>query len=120
MTSDVSKLREQALAVSAEAAAAESSRDRVATELRGFGALGILAILVILAGNLVFLPLSAILVLVWAHRSRTPWSEIGYVRPKSWTRTVAVGMAFGIALKFLRSARPDFTAITRKAGECGT
>jgi len=84
--------------------AAGSSHDRVAAELRGFGALGILAIVVILAGNFVFLPLSAILVLVWAHRSRTPWSEIGYVRPKSWMRTVAVGIAFGIALKFLMKA----------------
>ena len=49
-------------------------------------------------------PLSAILVLVWARWSRTPWREIGYVRPKSWTRDLAVGIAFGIAFKFLMKA----------------
>jgi hypothetical protein len=69
-----------------DAAASKNSprqppHDRFAEGLRGFGPLGILAILVILAGNYVFLPLSAILVLVWAQWSRTPWPEIGYVRP---------------------------------------
>jgi uncharacterized protein len=78
--------------------------DQVAARLRGFGPLGILAILVILAGNFVFAPLSAILVLVWARRSHTPWREIGYVRPVSWTGSVAIGIAFGIAFKFLMKA----------------
>lgn len=63
--------------------------------------MGILAILVILAGNLVVVPLSAILVFVWAHQSGTPLRELGFVRPTSWIRTVLVGLAFGIALKFL-------------------
>src|SRR6266404_5985572 len=57
-------------------------QDRFAAELRAFGAPGILAVLVIAAGQIVP-PLSAILVLVWTRLSRTPWSEIGYVRPKS-------------------------------------
>jgi membrane protease YdiL (CAAX protease family) len=79
--------------------------DRLAAGLRGFGPLGILAILVIvLAGVFPFVPLSAILVLVWARWSRTPWREIGYVRPKSWTRDLAIGVAFGIAFKFLMKA----------------
>jgi CAAX protease family protein len=43
-------------------------------------------------------------VLAWAWRSRTPWREIGFVRPASWTRTVALGIAFGIAFKFLMKA----------------
>jgi membrane protease YdiL (CAAX protease family) len=60
--------------------------------------------LAILAGNLVVVPLSAILVLVWARRSRTPWPEIGYVRPKSWTGGLAIGIAFGIGLKLLMKA----------------
>ena len=81
-----------------------SSDDRVAAELRGFGPLGILAILLIFGGNLVVLPLSGALVLLWAWRSHTPWREIGYVRPESWTRTVAIGIAFGIAFKFLMKA----------------
>jgi len=75
--------------------------DRFAEDLRGFGPVGILAVLVIFAGNLVFAPLSAMLVLVWANLSRTPWREIGYVRPKSWIGGVAIGIGFGIALKFL-------------------
>src|SRR6185295_12311084 len=75
--------------------------DRVAADLRGFGVLGILAIVVILSGNFLLPPLSAILVLAWAWRSHTPWREIGYVRPRSWIRTLAIGITFGIALKLL-------------------
>lgn len=84
--------------------AKESSGDDVAAALRGFGPLGILAILAIAAGNFVVVPLSAVLVLLWARRSHTPWREIGYVRPKSWTRTIATGIVFGIAFKFLMKA----------------
>ena len=83
---------------------APPSGDPLATKLRGFGPLGILAILAVAAGNFVFLPLSAILVLVWAWRSHTPWREIGYVRPRSWLATVAIGIAFGIAFKLLMKA----------------
>src|SRR6266571_3392562 len=86
---------------SVNAGVTPTSDDRVAAQLRGFGPLGILAILVVLAGNLLFLPLSAVLVLVWARLSRTPWREIGYVRPKSWIGSLAVGVLFGIAFKLL-------------------
>jgi membrane protease YdiL (CAAX protease family) len=75
----------------------------VAQRQRGFGPLGVLAIVVILAGGLLP-PLGAILVLAWVWLSRTPWREIGYVRPQSWTRTLIVGIAFGIAFKFLMKA----------------
>jgi len=79
--------------------------DRVAASLRGFGPLGVLAILVILLiSNYPFAPAGALLVLLWVRWSRTPWREIGYVRPKSWVRTLAVGIVFGIALKFLMKA----------------
>lgn len=91
----------QVLDLPAETRAAQESDDRFAARLRGFGPLGIVAILVILAGNGLFVPLSALLVLVWVRLSRTPWREIGYVRPTSWLRTVAVGITFGIALKLL-------------------
>jgi membrane protease YdiL (CAAX protease family) len=104
MTSDASKVPEQVLKVPVEERAALSSGDRVAAGLRGFGPLGILAILVIFAGNLVVVPLSAVLVLVWARLSRTPWPEIGYVRPESWILSLAIGVAFGIAFKFLMKA----------------
>jgi CAAX protease family protein len=76
--------------------------DRIAAQLRGFGPVGILAMLVILlAGNDHIVPLGGLLVLVWAWRSRTPWREIGYVRPRSWIATVAAGIVFGSALKLL-------------------
>lgn len=78
--------------------------DRLAAGLRGFGPLGILAILVILAGNFLVAPISAILVLVWARVSRTPWREIGYVWPKSWARAIVIGIVFGVAFKFLMKA----------------
>lgn len=81
------------------------SGDAFARELRGFGPVGILAILVILLiGNYPFAPVGALLVLVWVWRSRTPWREIGYVRPRSWAGAVAVGILFGVALKFLMKA----------------
>jgi membrane protease YdiL (CAAX protease family) len=83
---------------------ASSRDDRIAARLRGFGPVGILAIVVILAGNFLFLPLSAILVLVWAQLSRTPWPELGYVRPRSWVSAIAAGIVFGVALKLVMKA----------------
>jgi len=86
--------------------AAPTSDDRLAAELRRFGPLGIIAILAILfTGNIslgpIVLPVGAALVLGWVLLSRTPWPEIGYVRPRNWVSSVALGVAFGIALKFL-------------------
>lgn len=82
----------------------QSADDPVAARLRGFGPLGILAVLIILAGNFVVVPLSALLVLVWARLARTPWREIGYLRPRSWIGSLAVGIVFGAAFKFLMKA----------------
>ena len=79
----------------------DERQDELAKRLRGFGPLGILSILVILSGIFLFAPLSAIFVLLWTQLSHTPWREIGYVRPRSWMRTIAVGILFGIAFKFL-------------------
>lgn len=85
--------------------------DPLAAALRGFGPLGILAILVILLtgniflpGTIVILPVGAALVLAWAWRSRTPWREIGYARPASWIRTLAFGIVLGVALKLVLKA----------------
>ena len=78
--------------------------DALAERLRGFGPLGVLSILGILAGNLLVVPMSAILVLLWARRSHTPWREIGFVRPVSWVSDLAVGICFGGALKLLMKA----------------
>lgn len=83
--------------------------DRQAAELRRFGPLGIVAILLVLfTGNIflgpVVVPVGAILVMGWVRLSRTPWHEIGYVRPRNWIGSVALGLALGVALKFLMKA----------------
>jgi len=91
-----------------------TSDDRFAARLRGFGPLGVLAILLVLfpttiaAGELggmpILVPFGAIKALIWARLSRTPWRELGYVRPKSWITSLAIGVAFGVAFKFLMKA----------------
>src|SRR6185436_18736415 len=92
------------------AAPADSPRqpfdDDLAAELRGFGPLGIFAsIVILLTGTVVVgtiaIPVGAALVIAWTRWSRTPWSAIGYVRPRSWIRSLAIGLVFGIALKLL-------------------
>jgi uncharacterized protein len=104
MPSDASNLPEQATEASGGMRVPAPRDDRFAAALRGFGPLGILAILFILAGNAVVAPLSAVLVLLWVWRSRTPWREIGYVQPKGWMASVAIGIVFGCAFKFLMKA----------------
>ena len=52
-------------------------------------------------GNLVAVPVGALLVLVWARLSHTPWRALGYIGPKHWFGTLTYGIAFGIALKIL-------------------
>jgi membrane protease YdiL (CAAX protease family) len=49
-------------------------------------------------------PLGAVLVVGWIRVSRTPWREIGFVRPGSWLRTAVLGIVFGCALKFVLKA----------------
>jgi membrane protease YdiL (CAAX protease family) len=82
----------------------EASSDRFAEQLRGFGPIGLLAAIAIFLGNAIFVSLGGILVLVWVRLSRTPWFEIGYVRPRSWAATIAGGTVFGVALKFALKA----------------
>ena len=65
-------------------AVAQRTDDELAQALRGFGPIGIVAIVVVSLGNALFVPAAGILVLLWAWRSRTPWSVIGYARPRSW------------------------------------
>ena len=89
---------------SIERSVAAPSEDRLAAQLRGFGPVGILAMLAIVAGALLGPPVSAALVLLWAWRSRTPWDSLGFSRPHSWIQTAIVGIAFGIAFKFVMKA----------------
>jgi len=103
MTSDVPNVPENVPAVPLEARPAPPPDDPVAAHLRGFGPLGLLAIFVIILSS-VFKPLSGLLVLLWAWRSHTPWRDIGYVRPRSWLGSLAVGIIFGCALKLLMKA----------------
>ena len=76
MTSDASNLPEHIPTPPIEGRVAPPFDDPVAASLRGFGPLGLLAILLIFLTS-VIQPLSALLVLLWAWRSHTPWREIG-------------------------------------------
>ena len=68
--SDVPNLPEHVPALPLEARAAPPPDDPVATQLRGFGPLGLLSILVIVLTSVVK-PLGGLLVLLWAWRSHT-------------------------------------------------
>jgi len=50
------------------------------------------------------LPIGAVLVLIWVEITKTPWREIGYVKPKNWIAVVVIGILFGIIFKFLMKA----------------
>lgn len=79
-------------------------QDRAA-QLRRFGPLGLLAILIIFFGAAINPIISALLILCWVRVSRTPWNEIGFVQPKSWIVAIAVavtgGAVFKLAMKSL-------------------
>ena len=113
MPAELSKSPEQNLRPPLQSSAT-TPNDPIARQLRGFGPLGLIAILaILLTGNVavgraggapVFLPVGASLVLVWRWMSRTPWRELGYVRPKSWIRSLTIGILFGVVFKFLMKA----------------
>ncbi len=86
-----------------------SSGDDFAAQLRGFGPLGLITVVVVvLAGNAQYrswtIPVGALLALVWVRLSRTPWRDVGYSKPKNWIVTVAIGVVFGVLLKLLMKA----------------
>ena len=70
--------------------------DSISSRLRGFGPLGLIAILaILLTGNIavgraggapIFLPVGASLVLVWGWMSKTPGRELGYLRGHMFKR----------------------------------
>ncbi|HEV2617214.1 MAG TPA: hypothetical protein VGU63_11465 [Candidatus Acidoferrales bacterium] len=67
----------------------------LAARLRGFGPAGLLGIAIILAGALVNGLVTATLVVLWAVLSRTPWRNIGYVRPRNYAVTIGVAWHSG-------------------------
>lgn len=73
--------------------------DPLAEQLRGNGPVAWLAALLVLAASAVLGPFKGVPVLLWAWWSRTPWRELGFVRPASWVRTVAVSAVLGVAFK---------------------
>ena len=76
--------------------------DRLAERLKEFGPLGILATFII---PFAITPwIGAVLVILWAHLSRTPLSEIGYRRPRSWFAVTIVAIAIGVSLKLVMKA----------------
>jgi uncharacterized protein len=76
-----------------------------ARALRGFGPIGLVAILVVLfIGNYPYIPASALAVLIWVRLSRTPWRELGFVWPVDWLRTIMIGTIAGILFKFAMKA----------------
>jgi membrane protease YdiL (CAAX protease family) len=75
-----------------------------AERLRGFGPVGLLAMLAIIAGSVAGPLVGALLVLAWAQLSQTPMRAVGLAAPRSWTATVAVGVLLGIAFKLSMKA----------------
>jgi len=45
-----------------------------------------------------------VLALVWARNAGTPWQALGFSRPASWARVVAIGVPAGIVLKLAMKA----------------
>jgi membrane protease YdiL (CAAX protease family) len=101
MTNEGKESQEQATGPQNGTGSARESDGRFAARLRGFGPVGILAFLLVLAAGPFFEPFGPLVSLVWVKLSRTPWREIGFVRPQSWARTIAGGILFGAALKLL-------------------
>jgi membrane protease YdiL (CAAX protease family) len=90
--------------MSAPATTAPEEPRGFAAGLRGFGPLGIVAILIILAGVMVSPLVAGALILIWVWLSKTPWRDIGIVRPKSWAATIILAVLFGVAFKVLMKA----------------
>ena len=74
------------------------------TELREFGPAGLLAIALIVAGNLAGPLIGAPLVLIWAVVSGTPFRALGFTRPRRWALTIAAAVVLGIGFKLLMKA----------------
>lgn len=65
---------------------------------------GAIATLLVLALGAMFEPFNALLVPLWAWWSKTPWRDLGFVRPRSWVITIALGVLGGAAFKLAMKA----------------
>jgi membrane protease YdiL (CAAX protease family) len=74
------------------------------SELRGFGPAGLLAIAVIVAGNLAGPLVGALLVILWARLSGTPPRALGFSRPRRWALTIVASILLGVAFKLAMKA----------------
>ena len=75
--------------------------DAAGAPLRGFGPIGVVAVLVVFAAALAGPIVASIAVLVWAWVSHTPMRALGFRAPRSWPLTVLGATAFGVALKLV-------------------
>jgi membrane protease YdiL (CAAX protease family) len=88
----------------------EWEQDDFASDLHGFGPLGIISLLlIVISGNvilpgMILIPVGAILTLLWVHLTNTPWQNIGFIIPGSWSFTLVVGLLVGTILKFITKA----------------
>ena len=79
--------------------------NRVVKALRGVGPVGIgVAIAIIASGFMYGTRVCAPLVLLWVLFTRTPWRDLGFVRPKSWTLAIAGGVLAGLVCKLVMKA----------------
>jgi len=44
------------------------------------------------------------LVVVWVWQTHKPWRDIGYVRPRSWVRTITIAILLGAVFKLVMKA----------------
>jgi membrane protease YdiL (CAAX protease family) len=72
--------------------------------LRGYGPAAIVVTIAIVAAAVAQTVVAAVLILLWAWWSKTPWAEIGYAKPGSWVGGALIGIAFGIAFKIAMKA----------------
>jgi membrane protease YdiL (CAAX protease family) len=80
----------------------DGAQGRWAKRLRGFGPLGWLAMSLIPFAGTAFI--GALLVFLWAHLSRTPLGEMGFVSPRNWKLAIGAGVVFGVLFKLVMKA----------------
>jgi membrane protease YdiL (CAAX protease family) len=48
--------------------------------------------------------IASLLILAWAHFTHKPWGELGFVRPRDWPVTIALGIGSGFLFKLAMKA----------------